>query len=120
MLSHVLRLGTECGISLCTHINMHAVRSEAAIKAFQLASYLTQPICDMHKHLRLVWTIEPLNPEASKLANYARQAFQYLKVGAFGVLGAIPAVFGIALRKLGSEIQKDPWIYIKGSFAKQC
>lgn len=86
-----------------------------ALRVFQIASYLTDPICKAHEYYWRLAVVDPLNPTAYKISNLLRKAALCVGIAGWALLAAGASLPGIGLRVLGSYIQKEPFIYMQGS-----
>ena len=92
-----------------------ALANKSAVRAFQAASYLTDPLSKCHEFYRRIYVVEACYPEAYAISNLARKIV--LCVGAVGwaSLAVFTTLPGVALRYLGSYLQTKPFIYVQGS-----
>lgn len=81
---------------------------------FEIASYLTDPVCKSHEYFRRIQVVEALNPKAIAIANLARKFFLCLGLVIFASLAVVTTLPGIAFRSVGSHLQKNPYIHVQG------
>lgn len=82
--------------------------------AFQIASYLTDPVCKAHEYHRRLAVVEHLNPAAYRISNLIRKVALCVGIVGWGLLAVVTSVPGIGLRALGSYLQNEPFIYVQG------
>lgn len=82
--------------------------------AFEVASYLTDPICKSHEFFRRLFVVEALNPTASKIEVWAQQFFLLCGSIVCFLLSPAFALAGIALRGMVSQIESYPFIHYRG------
>ncbi|NNM43539.1 MAG: hypothetical protein HKM07_04285 [Chlamydiae bacterium] len=88
---------------------------ETGIKAvFQIASYLTDPVCKSHELFRRAYLVDTLHPEAYAASNYGRKIFLSLGVVATATVATLTTAPGIILRSLAARFQDRPFLYYKG------
>ncbi len=88
---------------------------KVAALAFQIASYLTDPVCKSHEWYRRISIVDPLHPDACALSNLARKVSLFLGMLACASLAVFTTIPGIALRFFASKIQTNPFIYAQGA-----
>jgi endonuclease/exonuclease/phosphatase family metal-dependent hydrolase len=100
--------------SSSSNISNDWVRNKIVLGVFQAASYLTDPICKTHEFYRRIHIVDALNPTANPISNLVKKIA--LSVSIFGLfsLAIFTTLPGIALRVLGSHLQKNPFIYMQG------
>jgi hypothetical protein len=81
---------------------------KVAVGAFQLASYLTDPICKSHELFRRICVVNHSNALVRKIV-------LFVALVAWASLAIVTTLPGIALRTLALSIQKNPYIYWKGA-----
>lgn len=86
--------------------------------AFQIASYLTDPVCRAHESFWRARVVSAANPEARKVANAVRKCFLYLAAVAFAVLALFTTLPGVALRGAAARLQNRPFLFEKGAAGK--
>lgn len=79
--------------------------------AFQIASYLTDPICNCHKCIRLISVVDSLYPTSSKISNFARKIFLSLEAAAWGFLSLFTTIAGIIVRLCTLWVQTKPFLH---------
>jgi hypothetical protein len=77
------------------------------------ASYLTDPVCMMHISFRQSSTVDDLNPDSYRVANWARKSFYWGKAGFCAGL-AIASLPGMAIRYAVCRLQKEPYTHRRG------
>ncbi len=88
---------------------------ETGIKAaFQIASYLTDPVCKSHELFRRAYLVDTFHPEAFSASNYGRKFFLSTGAVATAVIATLTTAPGIILRSLASRFQDRPFLYFKG------
>ena len=82
---------------------------------FQIASYLTDPVCKIREYYWRLAIVDSLNPIAYKLSNRIRKLA--LCIGIFGwvSLAVVTFVPGLGLRTLGIFLQKESFIHLQES-----
>lgn len=88
--------------------------SQAAVGAFKVASYLTDPVCKSHEFFRHICIVDALNPQGSCLTNLVRKVILFIELIAWAALAVFTTLPGIGLRAFASYIQENPYIYIRG------
>jgi endonuclease/exonuclease/phosphatase family metal-dependent hydrolase len=91
----------------------------AAEVLFQVASYLTEPVCQCRELFYRIQVVEYLNPEDWKISNVVRQAFLFMGLATCAALAVFATLPGIALRSLASRFQEHPYIYSVGDAAEK-
>jgi endonuclease/exonuclease/phosphatase family metal-dependent hydrolase len=86
-------------------------RDRIASVAFQVASYLTDPVCKAHESWRRVQIIDSLNPTSAKVVKVATQFFLCLAIASCALLAVFTTVPGIVLRHLAAKVQSTPYLY---------
>ena len=94
--------------------SIETVAQKTAPIFFQLASYLTDPVCKAHEYFRLLSVVDTLYPESLGVSNWMRKAVLCVKITASILLAAVTTLPGIFLRGLGAYLQKEPFIYVQG------
>lgn len=82
--------------------------------AFQIASYLTDPICKSHEFFRRLSVVDSLNPTSRKIENLGRKFLLVSGLIIYALVAMVATVPGIALRALAANLQKEPFLYSKG------
>jgi hypothetical protein len=82
--------------------------------AFQIASYLTDPICKAHEFFRRVAVVDTLNPTSRKIENLGRKVLLVSGLIGYALLAMVATVPGVAIRALAANLQKEPFLYSKG------
>jgi endonuclease/exonuclease/phosphatase family metal-dependent hydrolase len=116
---HALSISDHFDFALSTpsfrcSILIDQILNKSAFACFQAASYLTDPVCKGRELCQRTRVVDALNPTADFLSNLARKV--YLCIGMIGwiSLAVVTTLPGIALRALGSYLQKNPFISITG------
>ncbi len=81
---------------------------------FQLASYLTDPVCKAHECYRRLAIVDFLSPEAHPVSNVARKVALCIRLVGWASLAILTSLPGIALRSLGAYLLKEPFLYVRG------
>lgn len=107
---------TECGPSGSTSCKglLDSLTNKTAKAVFQTASYLTDPICKSHELYERIGVVDALNPGASAVSSLARKVSLCMGLMGWAALALVTTLPGIALRLLGSYMQKEPFIYVQG------
>lgn len=84
-------------------------------QVFQLASYLTDPICKVHELFRRLYIIDTLHPTASKTSKWARKFFISIGMIIASFVSIATTVPGICLRGMASHLEKEPFLYYQGA-----
>lgn len=87
--------------------------------AFQIASYLTDPICKAHECFRRFSVVDSLNPTSTKIENFGRKFLLVSGLIGYALLATVATVPGIALRALAANSQKEPFLYYRGERAQK-
>lgn len=82
---------------------------------FQVASYLTDPVCRAHEYYRRLAVVNSLNPNAYAVSNLIRKVVLCVGIMGWASLAVATSLPGIGLRALGSYLQKEPFIYVQGA-----
>ncbi len=88
------------------------LRNTFAGGIFQIASALTEPVCKAREFYQRIDIIDALNSKASLLSNLARKISLFVGLVGVACLAVFTTIPGIALRVLGSQIQKQPFLYL--------
>jgi len=91
-----------------------ALANRAAERFFYLASYLTDPICNVREYYWRLAVVDSLNPTAYKISNYIRKGMLCVGIVGWASLAAVTTLPGAGLRVLGSYLQKQPFIHKQG------
>jgi hypothetical protein len=83
-----------------------------ASEAFQVASYLTDPICKIHELFRRICVVDAGAPNL--LLNLARKIALFVGIVAWASIAIVSTLPGAALRTFAAYIQKRPFIYCRG------
>lgn len=82
---------------------------------FQVASYLTDPVCKAHEYYRRISVVNFLNPTSYEICNLIRKVTLCVGIVGWALLAMVTSLPGIGLRTLGSYLQNEPFIYVQGS-----
>lgn len=77
--------------------------------SFNLASFLTDPICKAHESFRRAYVVDSLHPTDFKVVNWARKFFLMAAVVLFSLIALFTTGPGVALRGWAASWQKDPF-----------
>ncbi|MBX9922806.1 MAG: hypothetical protein K2Y01_01730 [Rhabdochlamydiaceae bacterium] len=81
---------------------------------FLAASYFTDPICKSHEFFRYFQIVEAMHPNDYPIQRVSRKTFLCLGIISCAPIAAITTPIGVALRFVGLQTQKTPFIYLKG------
>ncbi|MFA6119410.1 MAG: endonuclease/exonuclease/phosphatase family protein [Parachlamydiales bacterium] len=81
---------------------------------FQIASYLTDPICKAHEFYRRFQIVSYIDTRSYKISNYIKKIFLLLGFLITSSIAIPSAILGIAFRYFGSCLQKKLYIHLKG------
>jgi hypothetical protein len=81
---------------------------------YKVASWLTDPLCAVHRCYRQMAIVEAHYPDASDLERSVRKSLLLLGSSGHALLSLITTLPGIAFRCLAILLQNRPYIYCSG------
>ncbi len=90
------------------------LRNKVAIKAFQVASYLNDPLSKSHESFRRIYLVDFLNPTSNKTINFIRKFSLFTNIILFGSLAIFTTIPAVVLRYFGSNLQNKSFFHLKG------
>ncbi|NGX56829.1 MAG: hypothetical protein K1060chlam5_01075 [Candidatus Anoxychlamydiales bacterium] len=82
---------------------------------FQIASYLTDPVCISHEYFRRFYIIDHHYKNSYKITNLLRKIYYFSQLTFHGNVALFTSIPGIFFRYIGSKIQKKPFLYINNN-----
>lgn len=83
------------------------------IATLKLASYLTDPICNVRDYAYTFYKAEDLFQGDAKIVIWAKKFFLILGIALYAPLAPFTAPLGVALRSLVRLVQDKPFIYLE-------
>ena len=88
----------------------NSIREIVAIRLFQLASYLTDPICKSHECFRRIQVVDTLQAQDYKIVNLARKVLLAVALTLYGCMAVFTTAPAVGVRSLAIYLQKEPFI----------
>ena len=86
----------------------NSIREIVAIRLFQLASYLTDPICKSHECFRRIQVVDTLQAQDYKIVNLARKVLLAVALTLYGCMAVFTTAPAVGVRSLAIYLQKEP------------
>ncbi len=83
-----------------------------ALSCYQLASWLTDPICKMHECYWRGRVVDRCHPSSYAITNIFRKAVLYLAVIPCALVGLVTSPLGMGMRFVGNQIASKPFIHL--------
>lgn len=90
---------------------LDGMRNKIAGYLFQAASYASDPLCYVHQSFREICVVDSVNPHSSYFANLVRKVALFIGIVGWVSLAFVTSLPGVALRFLGKQLQKVPYLY---------